>query len=144
MLLRQLHSHHQCMQGNFFQKPQTHRQSFALAMDAAFHIIKRRAHTHQCRRVFDALALSCFKIKMNNNPNTISSKNDTTNNTSAAAASLALLLKQDVLLTQHELHISQKSQQAAFSYAAALLDMMMTPNLSNNKQPKHLPRSNAN
>jgi hypothetical protein len=59
---------------------------------------------------------------MNNNPKTIASKNDTTNNTSAAAASLALLLKQDVLLTQHELHISQKSQQAAFSYAAALLD----------------------
>lgn len=42
--------------------------------------------------------------------------------TAAASASLSLLLREDTLLTQHELHVSGKSQEAAFSYAASLLD----------------------
>jgi hypothetical protein len=39
-----------------------------------------------------------------------------------AASSLALLLREDQLLTQYELHVSGKAEEAAFSYAAALLE----------------------
>ncbi len=39
----------------------------------------------------------------------------------AATQSLQLLLREDKLLTQHELHLSKHSQEAAFSSAAALL-----------------------
>lgn len=39
-----------------------------------------------------------------------------------ASASLALLLREDRLLTQHELHVPGKSEEASFSYAAALLE----------------------
>ena len=47
----------------------------------------------------------------------------TKSNSSATAAtqSLQLLLRDDYLLTQHELHITKNSQEAAFSYAASLL-----------------------
>ena len=40
---------------------------------------------------------------------------------SAATQSLQLLLRDDYLLTQHELHITKNSQEAAFAYAASLL-----------------------
>mmetsp|Transcript_19228 Transcript_19228/g.28447 ORF Transcript_19228/g.28447 Transcript_19228/m.28447 type:complete len:1031 (-) Transcript_19228:40-3132(-) len=40
---------------------------------------------------------------------------------SAATQSLQLLLRDDYLLTQHELHITKNSQEAAYGYAAALL-----------------------
>ena len=39
----------------------------------------------------------------------------------AATQSLQLLLRDDYLLTQHELHITKNSQEAAFGYAASLL-----------------------
>lgn len=39
----------------------------------------------------------------------------------AATQSLQLLLRDDYLLTQHELHITKNSQEAAFAYAASLL-----------------------
>jgi hypothetical protein len=39
----------------------------------------------------------------------------------AATQSLQILLRDDHLLTQHELHITKNSQEAAFAYAAALL-----------------------
>ena len=38
-----------------------------------------------------------------------------------AASSLALLLREDNLLTEYELHVSGKSEESAFSYASALL-----------------------
>ena len=39
-----------------------------------------------------------------------------------AASSLGLLLREDRLLTDYELHVSGKTEEAAFSYAAALLE----------------------
>ena len=42
--------------------------------------------------------------------------------TAAASASLSLLLREDTLLTQHALHVTGKTEEAAFSYAASLLD----------------------
>lgn len=53
----------------------------------------------------------------------------------AASASLSLLLREDTLLTQHELHVSGKSEEAAFSYAASLLD--------NNTQDQHVVQQKA-
>jgi len=44
----------------------------------------------------------------------------------AATQSLQLLLRDDYLLTQHELHITKNSQEAAFGYAAALLQQDTT------------------
>lgn len=44
-----------------------------------------------------------------------------TSSAAAATQSLQLLLREDKLLTQHELHKSKNSEEAAFSYAAALL-----------------------
>ena len=39
----------------------------------------------------------------------------------AAAQSLQLLLREDTLLTQHDLHVSKNAEEAAFAYAASLL-----------------------
>jgi hypothetical protein len=59
-----------------------------------------------------------------NNPNTSANKAQppAPGSTAAASASLSLLLREDALLTQHELHVSGKTEEAAFSYAASLLD----------------------
>ena len=56
----------------------------------------------------------------NSNPST--NKAQAPGSAAAASASLALLLREDNLLTQHELHVSGKPEEAAFSYAAALLE----------------------
>jgi len=56
------------------------------------------------------------------NANTGQNKAPAPGSTAAASASLSLLLREDTLLTQHELHVSGKSEEAAFSYAASLLD----------------------
>lgn len=45
-----------------------------------------------------------------------------TGSTAVASASLSLLLREDTLLTQHALHVTGKTEEAAFSYAASLLD----------------------
>jgi hypothetical protein len=44
-----------------------------------------------------------------------------TSSSTAATQSLQLLLRDDYLLTQHELHITKNSEEAAFQYAASLL-----------------------
>lgn len=47
---------------------------------------------------------------------------------SAATQSLQLLLRDDYLLTQHELHVTKNSQEAAYGYAASLLQQGEQPN----------------
>lgn len=49
------------------------------------------------------------------------SNSQQTSSAAAATQSLQLLLREDKLLTLHELHKSKNSEEAAFSYAAALL-----------------------